>query len=117
MRLEPFLAAFDEAADWDDEYVGHEESFEYVSGVEKVVDWYEGLLKDGHATAVMRLTEKALATMENKMRLVNDSYGNVSGVMERLQKLHHEACQKAGNGSRPWPAGSSIGSTGPNTGS
>ena len=96
LRLEPFMAAFDEAACWDDEFVGHEESFEYVSGVEKVVDRYEGLLKDGHATAVMQLTEKALATMEGKMGSVNDSYGNVSGVMDRLQKLHHEACQKAG---------------------
>ena len=44
LRLEPFLAAFDEAADWDDEDAGHEESFEDVSGVEKVVDRDQGLL-------------------------------------------------------------------------
>lgn len=95
LRLGPFVAAFDEAACWDDEFVGREESFEYVSGLEKVVDRYEGLLKEGHAEAVIRLTERALMTMDHKMGSVNDSYGNVSGVMDRLQEIHHEACRKA----------------------
>ena len=95
LRFGPFLAAFDEAACWDGEFVGHEESFEYVSRLGKVVDRYEWLLKEGHATAVIRLTERALTTMEHRMESVDDSYGNVSDVTTRLQNLHHEACRVA----------------------
>jgi hypothetical protein len=75
--------------------VGHEESFEHVRGLEKVVDRYEGLLKEGHAKAVVQLTQKAFETMDGNMEAVDDSYGNGSDVMHRLQKPHHEACRMA----------------------
>jgi len=90
--LEPFEEAFDGAVWGGDEYVNAEKSFEWMRGVEEVLESYEELLRDGHAKAVIQLAEKALESMESRAESVNDSYGHVGDVVRRLVGLHHQAC-------------------------
>jgi tetratricopeptide (TPR) repeat protein len=53
------------------------------------------LLKEGRPAEVIKLTEYALGAVEEAMGSVDDSDGNMGGILERLQDLHHEACKKA----------------------
>jgi uncharacterized Zn finger protein len=64
----------------------------YVSGIEVLIESLEELLKDGHAVEVRDLTEYALKVAEKAMHAVDDSDGMMSGILERLEELHHAAC-------------------------
>jgi uncharacterized Zn finger protein len=53
------------------------------------------LLADGHADAVIELTEHALDRAEDAVGCVDDSDGYLGGIAEDLQSLHREACEAA----------------------
>ncbi len=89
-----FRRAIDEAVEVD-EFVNYRSAYEYASGIDKVIDPVEELLKEGYADEVIELAEHALGAVEEAMGSVDDSDGNMGGILERLQELHHKACRKA----------------------
>ncbi len=82
-----------------DDFVSYDEMYDYTRKVDEVIDSIENLLKEGHAVAVIDLTEHALRSAEKAMESVDDSDGT-GGILERLQNLHHAACKQA----KPDPA-------------
>ena len=49
------------------------------------------LLNDGHAPAVIELTEYALARLEKAIGNMDDSDGYMRDILPELQNLHHRA--------------------------
>ena len=88
-----YRRAIDEAVEVD-EFVNYRSAYEYASGIEEVIDPVEELLKEGYADEVIELAEHALEAVEEAMGSVDDSDGNMGGILERLQDLHHRACKK-----------------------
>jgi uncharacterized Zn finger protein len=67
----------------------------YVGGVEDLVDSLEKMHGQGHSVELVDLIEHALARVERAIEQVDDSDGEVGGLLQRLQQLHHTACEKA----------------------
>jgi uncharacterized Zn finger protein len=64
----------------------------YARRIHQVIASIATLLNDGHAAAVIDLTEYALAELEGAIGHVDDSDGYMSGILSELQELHHGAC-------------------------
>lgn len=94
-QVDVFQNAIDEAFVVDD-YVSYREMYDYAAGVDSVLDSLQDLLDDGHAGAVMTLTEHAIDCAEEAVGYVDDSDGRMSDIAQRLQDLHHDACVEAG---------------------
>lgn len=89
-----FRHAIDEAFLVDD-FVGYREMYVYANNINTVLDSLQDLLGDGHAGAVITLAEHAIDRAEDAVGYVDDSDGWMSGIAERLQELHLEACRMA----------------------
>lgn len=76
-------------------FVDYHEAGAYAHGIRKVTQELHGLLRDGHAVACIDLTEYALKQVERAIGQVDDSNGQVGGVLDDLQVLHLEACKQA----------------------
>jgi uncharacterized Zn finger protein len=76
-------------------FVDYYEAGAYAHGIRKVSQELSGLLRDGHAAACIDLTEYALKQVERAIGQVDDSNGQVGGVLDDLQILHLEACKQA----------------------
>ena len=94
LDLATYRKAIDLAMDAEG-FVDYGGAYDYAQGIEAAIDSIEELLKDGHAAEVIELAEHALAAAEDAMGSVDDSDGNMGGILERLQALHHKACKKA----------------------
>src|SRR5262245_50402490 len=92
--LVTYRRAIDEAVEVD-EFVNYRSAYQYANGIEEVIDSVEELLKEGYADEVIELAEHALEAVEEAMGSVDDSDGNMGGILERLQDLHYRACKKA----------------------
>jgi len=77
------------------DYVDYRHMYEYVSTIDSALDSLRELLDDGHAEAVITLTEHAIDRAEDALGYVDDSDGYMSGIAERLQGLHLDACMVA----------------------
>lgn len=86
-----FRQAIDQAFVTDD-FVDYREMYDYTSNVHAVVDTLRELLDNGHADAVVELTEHALDRAEDALGFVDDSDGYMRGIAEDLQALHLDAC-------------------------
>lgn len=93
-NLSVWKQALDDAARTDG-FVHYRDVYDYVSGIEEVVDSIQELLDDGHATSVIELAEHGLAELEQGLDSVDDSDGWVGGLLERLRDLHLAACRQA----------------------
>jgi SWIM zinc finger len=82
-------------------FVGWNEAFQFVQGLEAVIDEVEKQRGPGDGAAVVTFCEHALRKVESSFDYVDDSNGELGGVKERLEELHHRACVEA----RPDPAG------------
>ncbi len=76
-------------------FVDYHEAGAYAHGIRKVTQELRGLLRDGHAVACIDLTEYTLKQVEQAIGQVDDSNGQVGGVLSDLQVLHLEACKQA----------------------
>ncbi len=94
LDLDTWREAVDEAVDTCG-FVGYGESARFSDGIDAVVDGIEQLLKNGHADAVIELTEHAMAGVERALGSMDDSDGEMGVITERIQTLHHRACKKA----------------------
>ncbi len=84
-----------------DGYVEHRDAYDYMSGVDEVLDSLESLLRDGRADEVVELAEYAIEEIEEALDHVDDSDGFMGGALARAQELHLKACHAA----RPEPVG------------
>ena len=95
-----FRHALDEAFIVRD-YVDYRGMYDYASTIDSALDSLRELLDDGHAAAVITLAEHAIDRAEDALGYVDDSDGYMSGIAERLQELHLDACAVA----KPEPVG------------
>lgn len=77
------------------DYVEYAEVRAYVAGISAVLDSLDELLADGHADAVVALADHAIDALAKAINEVDDSNGDVCGLLHRLKDLHHAACRKA----------------------
>jgi len=89
-----FRHALDEAFIVRD-YVDYRGMYDYASTIDSALDSLRELLDDGHAEAVITLAEHAIDRAEDALGYVDDSDGYMSGIAERLQELHRDACAAA----------------------
>jgi uncharacterized Zn finger protein len=89
-----FRHALDEAFVVRD-YVDYRHMYDYASTIDSALDSLGELLDDGHAEAVITLAEHAIDRAEDALGYVDDSDGYMSGIAERLQELHRDACAAA----------------------
>jgi uncharacterized Zn finger protein len=94
LDLATYRRVIDEAVDAG-EFLDYRGAHGYASGLEHATDSVEDLLEAGHAPAAIELAEHALEGVEGALGSVDDSDGQVSGILERLQEIHLEACRKA----------------------
>ena len=80
-------------------FVHYREAAGWASGVDDAIDAIEQLLEEGHAAAVVDLSESGLQDLAGALESLDDSDGYLSGLRDRLQGLHFEAC----GASRPDP--------------
>jgi uncharacterized Zn finger protein len=76
-------------------FVAYAEMFDYVRGIDDVLDSIQDLLKDAHAEEVIELAEYALTAVVRAMERVDDSDGGMGQLLQRLQDLHLTACKRA----------------------
>jgi len=96
LDLATFRAAIDAATDSGaDGFVDYRQAYSFTSGIDNVVASIAELLDAGHAAEVIELTEHALGRCEDALGHMDDSDGGMMPILERLQELHHAACQKA----------------------
>lgn len=76
-------------------FVDYRAAYDFSRGVDQAVDSIAALLDAGHAAEVIDLTEHALGKVEQAILHMDDSDGNMSGILSRLQELHLGACDKA----------------------
>jgi len=93
-RLATFRASIDSAVATPG-FVSWSEMWDYASGIEAAIGGLERLLGEGHADDVVELAEYALSTLEAALQEVDDSSGQVGGLLEDLQELHLKACRRA----------------------
>jgi uncharacterized Zn finger protein len=82
-----------------DGFVDYHSARHYARGIQQVIESIATLLNDGHAAAVIDLTEYALAKLEDAIGEMDDSDGYMSDILSELHDLHHCACVQ----SRPDP--------------
>jgi uncharacterized Zn finger protein len=92
--LMPYRAAINQAISAE-RFVDYGSAWGYARGIGEVVDSIEELVNEGHATEGVEMAEYALEAVEEAMGYVDDSSGNMGELLERLQEIHHAACQKA----------------------
>jgi len=76
-------------------FVPYAEAYGWAQGVDRAIDPLEGLLSGGHAAAVVELAEHCLAALERSAEAVDDSDGHLGALLERVQRLHRGACERA----------------------
>jgi uncharacterized Zn finger protein len=67
----------------------------YARGIHEVIDSISGLLEDGHANAVIQLTEYMFSKLEKAIGEMDDSDGHMGIILADLHDLHHRACLEA----------------------
>jgi uncharacterized Zn finger protein len=73
-------------------FVDYHSARGYARNIHQVIASITTLLNDGHAAAVIDLTEYALGKLEDAIGHLDDSDGYMSGILSELQELHHCAC-------------------------
>ncbi len=94
----PDLATWRQAIDdavGEGQFISYQESGGYAQQIDDVVDAIAALLKDGHADAAIELAEYGIEEIGGVLDEIDDSDGEVQGVMLRLQELHRTACREA----------------------
>lgn len=99
VNVAAFRHTITEATDMDG-FVDYYCASGFAAGIGDVVDSIAELLTEGHADEVIELTEHALERVEHARGYTDDSEGEMQGILERLQELHHAACVAV----RPDPA-------------
>ena len=76
-------------------FVDYRAAHDFSLGINQVVNSIADMLEQGFAAEVIELTEHALGQVENATLQMDDSDGNMGGILSQLQEIHFAACQKA----------------------
>ena len=76
-------------------FVDYRAAHGFSLGINQVVDSIADMLEQDYAVEVIGLVEHALAKVENATLQMDDSDGNMGGILSQLQEIHLAACQKA----------------------
>ena len=76
-------------------FVDYHEAGGYAGTVHSAIDLVEQLLISGHALLVIQLCETALHWLAAATGNIDDSDGQMTELMERLQQIHLRACEAA----------------------
>lgn len=98
--VKAFRRAIDDATCIDG-FVDWREVDSFAGNIDQVADSLAELLKPDSAAMLVELAEYAIERVENSLEQIDDSDGEVSGIVCRLGELHLKACTIA----RPEPAG------------
>jgi uncharacterized Zn finger protein len=77
-------------------YVDYYAAPRFARRIHQVIDSISALFDDGHAKAVVELTEYALSRLEKAIGEMDDSDGHMGEILPALHELHHRACKQAG---------------------
>ena len=78
-----------------DGFVPYREAYGYAGRIHEAIDRVEEMTRAPHPGAMVEVVEHALRRVERAMEDVDDSDGEMGGVLERLQDVHLEACRAA----------------------
>jgi uncharacterized Zn finger protein len=76
-------------------YVEYRKVFDWVEGIEGVLDRIESLLDHGRAALVLQLLDHFFARMDDALGNVDDSDGGGSAVYAQACEIHRAACRQA----------------------
>lgn len=76
-------------------FIDWPESGGFSADLDPLADALEELLESGAASALVELAEYAIERLDQALQQVDDSDGEVGGVLERLGALHVRACALA----------------------
>ena len=76
-------------------YLEYAEVYDYVRGVETVIQSLQALQESGFAQETRQLTEYALEELGEEIQSVDDSSGSVGGILSELHELHLQATLQA----------------------
>jgi len=76
-------------------YVEYSEMYDWVQGIEAVLDRIESLLESDRAELVLRLLDHFFARMDEALGAVDDSDGGAGGACARACEIHLAACGQA----------------------
>ncbi|MBI1367098.1 MAG: hypothetical protein GC162_00440 [Planctomycetes bacterium] len=76
-------------------FVEYRAAWDFVRRIDAAVDSIQELLDEGCASEVIELSEHAIARCEQALGSMDDSSGNMGGILERLCEIHHAACLSA----------------------
>jgi len=65
------------------------------AGIEEAIDLLEALLEEGRSGDIVELAEHTLRVAEHALEHVDDSDGQMTDVIARLEDLHLDACRRA----------------------
>jgi hypothetical protein len=74
------------------DFIGYQETYSYVRGVEAELEQLLELIEQGFPDAAMRLAEYAVGLLQDGAGLIDDSDGELSAVLRRAAQVHLEAC-------------------------
>ena len=94
LDIATFRSAIDSATDTGG-FVDYNTTFGFARGIEEVVNSVAQLLEEGHPDAVIELSERALERCEEALGMMDDSNGEMTGLLGRIQEMHHAACVAA----------------------
>jgi uncharacterized Zn finger protein len=76
-------------------FVDYRAAYAYARRIHQVINSIGALLEDGHASAVIDLTEYMLGKLEKAIGEMDDSDGHMGEILPELCALHHCACLEA----------------------
>jgi uncharacterized Zn finger protein len=94
LNLDAFRKSITNAVDAG-EFVDYYSAGNYCQRIDEIIDSIEELLKDSYANETIELAEHFLSAVEDQMDNIDDSDGEMGGILARLQDIHHSACLKA----------------------
>lgn len=93
LNLQQFKKALEKAIRVRD-FVDYYHMRAYAAGIDAVTESLQELLKEGYTQETIDLTEYALSLLEDSLNSMDDSAGYMTGIMETLETLHHDACKQ-----------------------
>lgn len=75
-------------------FVPYAEAGGWAEGIDSVITSVEQLLTTSEAEAAIELCESALKSLSKAIQQVDDSDGNFQDLRDRLEDIHHRACQQ-----------------------
>lgn len=93
--LDAFRDAIDRAVD-PGGFVTYAEAYDYSRTLDETIGGLRVLLDQGHAAEAVELIEHCAAALERGAEMVDDSDGHMGTAFDEIQRLHLEACERAG---------------------